>query len=74
MQIYHNKTLLIFLFHHQRIMWTLKQMQSINEDNPKLKRNTKKNTQHNSKKERKRLEHQQASIGKSFQEAILLFW
>ena len=37
MQIYHNKTLLIFLFHHQRIMWTLKQMQSINEDNPKLK-------------------------------------
>ena len=38
MQIYHNKTLLIFLFHHQRIMWTLKQMQSINEDDPKLKK------------------------------------
>ena len=70
MQIYHIKKLLIFLFHHQRIMWTLKQMQSINEDDPKLKK--KSTTQQ--QKERKRLEHQQASIGKSFQEAILLFW
>ena len=69
MQIYHNKTLLIFLFHHQRIMWTLKQMQSINEDNPKLK----KNTQHNNKKREKDLSINKRPLANPFKKLFCYF-